>query len=211
VSEPGTSDARDGQGAAGAAWAAALAVLRRRADALRQDGDRWRPLKGEAGPAALAEVRAAARPLLVALGEAYRDLLPPGYPALDDNEIPGAGGSIGLRLSRWHAVFFALEHARKQKAPEPKPGGLIGALGVTRKRLPGEPLPPPDPNVELELAVLSLRWDDARGWVEVRRPLDPAWTAETLQEHLSAYVLGFNYDVAAGLLGSDPPGRGAAG
>ena len=51
----------------------------------------------------------------------------------------------------------------------PKPAGLIGALGVTRKRLPGEPLPPPDPNLALELTVLALRWDELRGWVEVRR------------------------------------------
>jgi hypothetical protein len=189
-----------------AAWAAVLATLRRRVDALRRDGARWRPLRGEAGPEALARLRREARPLLEAMGEAYRDLLPPGYPALDDNGIAGAGGSIGLRLSRWHAVFFALEHVKQKKAPPPKPAGLIGALGVTRKRLPGEPLPPPDPNVELELTVLSLRWDEARGWVEVRRPLDPAWTGQTLQEHLTAYALGFNYDVAAGLLGSDPVG-----
>jgi len=201
-----TADGAAAGGAGGAGWAGALATLRRRADALRRNGDRWRPLRGGDGPEALARVRREARPLLEALGEAYRDLLPPGYPALDDNGIAGAGGSIGLRLSRWHAVFFALEHVKRKQAAPPKPAGLIGALGVTRKRLPGEPLPPPDPNVALELTVLALRWDESRGWVEVRRPLDPAWTAETLQEHLTAYALGFNYDVAAGLLGSDPVG-----
>ena len=92
------SETADGAAAGGAGWAGALATLRRRADALRRDGDRWRPLRGGAGPEALARVRRAARPLLEALGEAYRDLLPPGYPALDDNGIAGAGGSIGLRL-----------------------------------------------------------------------------------------------------------------
>ena len=77
---------------------------------------------------------------------------------------------------------------------------------MTRKRLPGEPLPPPDPDVALELTVLALRWDESRGWVEVRRPLDPAWTPETLQEHLTAYALGFNYDVDRRAAGGRPGG-----
>ena len=51
--------------------------------------------------------------------------------------------------------------------------------------------------------MLALRWDEGRGWVEVRRPLHPRWRPETLQEHLVAYLLAFNYDVAAGALGAD--------
>ena len=51
--------------------------------------------------------------------------------------------------------------------------------------------------------MLALRWDEGRGWVEVRRPLHPRWSPETLQEHLVAYLLAFNYDVAAGALGAD--------
>jgi hypothetical protein len=184
-------------------WEAALARLQRRADALRQAEGPPPPLIGDAGPAALERLRATAGPLLEAVGGAYAGLCPPGYPALDDNGIPGPGGSIGLRLSRWHAVYFALEHRKKPRKAEPKPAGLAGALGVTRKRLPGEPLPPPDPNLEQELAVLALRWDEGRGWVEVRRPLHPSWSPETLQEHLVAYLLAFNYDVAAGALGAD--------
>jgi hypothetical protein len=36
----------------------------------------------------------------------------------------------------------------------------------------------------------------------VRRRLDPRWDAATLQEHLTAYLVGLNFDVAAGLLDS---------
>jgi hypothetical protein len=191
------------------AWTETLAVLRRRVDRLRQGGETRSTLVGDAGPAALARLRRVSRPLLEALATAYGDLCPPGYPALEDNEIAGAGGSVGLRLTRWHAVYFALEHARGEKKKPPPPAGLAGALGVVPKRLPGEPLPPPDPNVALELVVLSLRWDDNRGWVEVRRPLAADWSVETLREHLVAYVIGFNYDVAAGHLGADAPAQGS--
>jgi hypothetical protein len=66
--------------------------------------------------------------------------------------------------------------------------------------MPGDPLPPRDPQEPLELVVLGLRWDDDRGWVEVRRRLDPRWDAHVLAEHLTAYLLGLNHDIAAGLL-----------
>ena len=77
-------------------WEEALARLRR-ADALRQDEGPPPPLIGDAGPA-LERLRATAGPLLQAVAGAYAGLCPPGYPALDDNGIPGPGGSTGLRL-----------------------------------------------------------------------------------------------------------------
>ena len=132
--------------------------------------------------------------------ERYRPLCPTGFPVVEDNAIEGAGGSIGLRFSKWHAFFFALEHAPKRKAAAPPPAlsGTPGLATVRLKRLPGQPLPPPNPNVELLLFVLALRWDESRGWVEVRRPLPAAWDQEVLVEHLAAYLAGLNYDLAAG-------------
>ncbi|MGH2367726.1 MAG: hypothetical protein ACRDI2_05955, partial [Chloroflexota bacterium] len=182
-----------------APWEEQLATLRHRADDLRRSSGHPQPLRGPAGPAALARLREVIRPLLDGVAAAYEALCPPGYPSVEDNGIEGPGGSVGLRFSRWHAIFFALEHAPKKKAAEAKPAGLAGALGVVPKRLPGEPLPPPDPNAETELTVQLLRWDEGRGWVEVRRPLHPRWTLEMLQEHLVAYLIGLNYDLTAGL------------
>src|SRR5688500_2025384 len=94
-------------------WEEALARLQRRAAALRQSEGAPPPLIGDAGPAALARLRGTAGPLLQAVASAYAGLCPPGYPAPDDNGIPGPGGSIGLRFSRWHAIYFALEHRKK--------------------------------------------------------------------------------------------------
>jgi hypothetical protein len=184
-----------------AAWEAELAGLRRRVETLRAAVGRPEPLVGAAGRAALARVRREARPLFEAVARAYDGLCPSGFPVLEDNGIAGPGGSIGVRFSPKHVFFVALEHAKKRPPAEPGPARLAGALGVRLKRLPGQPLPPPDPHARFELVVLGLRWDDDRGWVEVRRPLDSRWDQTMLQDHLTAYLLGLNYDVAAGLEG----------
>ena len=112
----------------------------------------------------------------------------------------GPGGSIGIRFTAWHAFQFALENARRRKPDQPKLKGLAGSLDIRMKRMPGDPLPPRDPNDRFELSVLALRWDLDRGWVEVRRVLPAAWTGELLEEHFGAYLTGFVNDAAAGLL-----------
>jgi hypothetical protein len=118
---------------------------------------------------------------------------------MEDNGITGPGGSLGLRFSAWHAFHVAFENARKPKSEEPKPAGLAGALDIRVKRMPGDPLPPRDPQDRFELSVLALRWDADRGWVEVRRVLPAQWGPEMVAELLEAYLTGFAYDVAAGL------------
>jgi hypothetical protein len=185
------------------AWAAQLAAFRRQVEAQQQKLGNAAPLVGEAGSAALARVRGEAHPLLEAVVGAYSGLCAPGFPVLEDNGIDGPGGSIGVRFSPHHAIYIALERVQAPKKAEPKPSGLAGALGVRLKRMPGQPLPPPDPHARYELVVLGLRWDDARGWVEVRRPLDPRWDAAMLQQHLCGYLLGFNFDIVAGLPGGE--------
>jgi hypothetical protein len=188
------------ESSAASSWATEVSRLQRRAAELTAASGPWAPLRGPAGAEALARLREVARPLLAEVARAYADRCPQEYPRLEDNGIQGPGGSIGLRLSPWHAVFFALEHLpTKRKGSAPKPAGLAGALGLQPKRMPGDPLPPPDPHVALELAVLAMRWDEGRGWVELRRPLPAAWTPAMLQEHLTAYLIGFNFDLARGL------------
>lgn len=142
--------------------------------------------------------------MLEIVATSYADLCPAGYPQVEDNEIEGAGGSIGIRFSAWHAFFLALQRAPRPKKTEPKPSGLAGALDIRMKRMPGDPLPPPDPNVRLELVTLGLRWDPERGWVEIRRVLPQAWKIFMVEEQFDAYLAGLNYDLAAGL---PPPGR----
>src|ERR671922_299807 len=113
-------------------------------------------------------------------------------------EVPPRFAS-GAGLTPRPASSSARDQPKTPRPAEPGPAGLAGALGVRLKRLPGQPLPPPDPHARFELVVLGLRWDDDRGWVEVRRPLDSRWDQTMLQDHLTAYLLGLNYDVAAGL------------
>ncbi len=146
------------------------------------------------------------QPLLASAAEAYRPLCLAGYPVLEDNGIEGPGGSFGLRFSAWHAFHCAFENAKKPKKNEPKPTGLAGALDIRVKRMPGDPLPPRDPNDRFELATLALRWDEDRGWVEVRRVLPERWTRDMIEELFAAYLAGFAYDVAAGL----PTGAGGS-
>ena len=45
--------------------------------------------------------------------------------------------------------------------------------------------------------MLGLRWDEDRGWVEVRRPLPPRWDLAMLRDHLTAHLIGLNYDLLA--------------
>lgn len=177
-------------------WNGRLETLRQQAGTLTGGTGLCRPLTADAGRDALARLREMARSLFDDVLVAYGPFCPPEFPMLEDNGIPGPGGATGVRFSRWHAFFFALEHAGKRKPP-PKPPGLTGATGVPFKRMPGQPLPPPDPNVELTLVALSLRWDESRGWVEVRRRLPETWDVAVLSDHLAAYLSGLNYDLAA--------------
>lgn len=144
-------------------------------------------------------LRAASRALLEAASSAFDGVCPRGFPSIEDNGIVGPGASVGIRFSKWHAFHFALERVKKHKKQEPKPPGLAGALDIRLKRMPGDPLPPRDPRDRFELAALALRWDPDRGWVEVRRVLPAAWTTDMLADLFEAYLVGFAYDVAAGL------------
>ncbi|HET7771688.1 MAG TPA: hypothetical protein VFN74_23145 [Chloroflexota bacterium] len=181
------------------AWTERLARLRDRAVALQRDAAVPAQLPLESAEREFARLRAATRPLLEATAAAFEPLTPAGYPRIEDNGIPGPGGSLGLRFSVWHAFHVAFEHAKKPRSDEPKPTGLAGALDIRVKRMPGDPLPPRDPQERFELSIQALRWDADRGWVEVRRVLPERWTTEMLAEQLEAYLAGFAYDVAAGL------------
>lgn len=183
-----------------------LAALRARAETLRELQRDQPPLPADAGRETLAAVREAVRPLLEAVADTYRGLCPDGYPLVEDNGITGAGGSVGVRFSPWHAFFVSLDNVRKPrpKAEEaPAVPGVATAPGVRLKRLPGSPLPPPDPNVRVELATLALRWDPERGWVEVRRALPVRWDRSMVEEHLAGYLIGLNYDVGPRMAGGD--------
>ena len=181
------------------AWEERLSHRRERANQLQQDSAAPAKLPLDAAEREFARLRAEVRPLLDATVSAYAPLCPPDYPKIEDNGIPGPGGSLGIRFSIWHAFHVAFEHAKKPKSDEPKPTGLAGALDIRVKRMPGDPLPPRDPKDRFELSVLSLRWDPDRGWVEVRRVLPAQWTVEMVAELLDAYLAGLAYDVAAGL------------
>ena len=181
------------------AWEQRLGALRARADALRSAHAAPARLTHDEAVRQFPLLRDAARPLFDDAARVYADLCPHDYPTIEDNGILGPGGSLGLRFSAWHAFHVALENARKPKSEEPKPKGLAGALDIRVKRMPGDPLPPRDPNDRFELAVLALRWDPDRGWVEVRRVLPAAWDVAMVAELFDLYLAGFAYDVAAGL------------
>ena len=181
------------------AWEERLERLRQRAAQLQRDGAAPAQLPLEAAEREFVRLCEASRPLLESTAAAFDSLCPSGYPRIEDNGIPGPGGSLGLRFSVWHAFHVAFEHAKKPKSDEPKPTGLAGALDIRVKRMPGDPLPPRDPHERFELSIQALRWDADRGWVEVRRVLPERWTTEMLAEQLEAYLAGFAYDVAAGL------------
>ena len=180
-------------------WQARLNRLRERAAQLLNDGAVPAQLPLDVAEREFARLREAVRPLLESTVTAYQALCPAGFPKIEDNGIPGPGGSLGIRFTVWHAFHVAFEHAKKPKSAEPKPTGLAGALDIRVKRMPGDPLPPRDPKDRFELSVLALRWDADRGWVEVRRVLPAAWSSDMVEELLAAYLAGFAYDVAAGL------------
>ena len=181
------------------AWEGRLAALRRRTEQLISAGAAPGALTRDDAHEGYARLRAAAEPLFSSVIGAYAGLCPDGFPVIEDNGIMGPGGSLGVRFSAWHAFHVAFENAKKPKKDEPKPTGLAGALDIRVKRMPGDPLPPPDPKDRFELVTLGLRWDADRGWIETRRVLPAAWTEEMVAEHLEAYLAGFSYDVAAGL------------
>lgn len=159
------------------------------------------PLVLADGRVALAHLRLTARPLLEEVVKRYGAACHRGFPVLEDNGIEGAGGSIGVRFSRWHALYFSLENATRRTSSSGKVAISLESGDPTRKRLPGEPMPPPDPNRKVTLAALALRWDDDRGWMEMRRPLPPRPTERELREQLLICLTGLNYDLAAGRLG----------
>jgi hypothetical protein len=161
------------------------------------------------GEVAFSELRAAAARRLGETVPMVQRLCPPGYPAYEDNGITGPGGAIGVRLSAWHAIFFALEHVRlKTTRHEPPLGVLPGeAFEVKPRRLPGGPIPPPDMDAPVTLACLTLRYDPDRGWVEVRRRIDPRWDLDVIDDHVLPCLVGFAHDATFGhLAGRDGVG-----
>jgi hypothetical protein len=176
-----------------------LEALRARAQQLKETGAVPASLRLEEAATGWQQLREVGRQLVRAAAETYGPLCPEGYPTIEDNGIDGPGGSVGVRFSIWHAFHFAFQHAKKRKKAEPKPTGLAGALDIRVKRMPGDPLPPRDPNDRFELVTQGLRWDEDRGWVETRFVLPVKWTEGMLLDLLAAYLAGFNLDVAAGL------------
>lgn len=134
------------------------------------------------------------------------DLCPPGYPAFEDNGIDGPGGAVGVRLSAWHAIFFALENVRRRTTRHETPPGLLPGepYEVKPRRLPGGPIPAPDMEAPVTLACLILRYDPDRGWVEVRRRIDPRWDLAVIDDHLMPSLVGFAHDAMAGHVAGHP-------
>lgn len=151
------------------------------------------------GEKALAEVRARVGPRLrdaVSIVDRY---CPTGYPVFEDNGIPGPGGAVGVRLSAWHSLFFALEADRPPPARHVPPVGVLPGepYEVKPRRMPGGPLPPPDMNAPVTLVCLTLRYDPDRGWVELRRRLDPRWDDDLIDDHVVPCLVGFAHDAMA--------------
>jgi hypothetical protein len=177
-------------------WGEELAALRRRAEVLRRAGPMPDPITREEGERLFARLRESVRTLLEATVEAYRGQCPEGYPLVDDNQIPGTGGAIGVRFDEHHSFFFTFERvARKQKKDKERAGSAGAPETAPKKRMPGDPLPPPDPDEPVRLAMIALRYDEHSGWQETHRPLDPRWDEQLLREHLAAYLVGVGYDL----------------
>ncbi len=169
------------------------------------------------GARALADVREHVGPRLRDAVSIIDRYCPTGYPVFEDNGIPGPGGSVGVRLSAWHSLFFALEADRPPPARHVPPVGVLPGdpYEVKPRRMPGGPLPPPDMDAPVTLVCLILRYDPARGWVELRRRLDPRWDGELIDDHVVPCLIGFAHDaVARHVAGRDgardrtPPGFG---
>ena len=178
-----------------ATWPQELAAIRQRADALRAAGALPDPLRRAEGEASFARLREIARALFSQTIEAFQDLCPAGYPAIDDNDIAGTGGAVGIRFDEHHSFFFALERVKVKTKSEGAPKGLSSRSEPVRKRMPGDPLPPVNPDEPVRLAMTALRWDEQTGWSEMRRVLDPRWDERLLREHLAAYLTGVIYDL----------------
>src|SRR5438874_6731988 len=103
------------------------------------------PITRRAGEDHFARLRDTARDLLAAIVDAYRGLCPDGYPVVDDNQITGTGGAIGIRFDEHHSFFFTFERVKRKqrKLKEELPGAAGGQGTAPRKRMPGDPLPPP--------------------------------------------------------------------
>jgi hypothetical protein len=191
--------------AAAGSWEEELSLLRRRVEALRASGPMPDPLRRADGEASFARLRAAARALFAATIAAYQGFCPAGYPAVDDNEISGTGGAVGIRFSEHHSFFFALERVvvrQKKDTVEELRRRQAAQTEPPRKRMPGDPIPPPDPNEPVRLAMIALRFDERSGWAEVHRTLDPRWDELLLREHLAAYLVGVGYDVTVSAVGT---------
>src|SRR5438093_1796213 len=182
-------------------WSEELAALRRRADVLRHAGPMPDPITREEGERHFARLRESVRTLVAATVEAYRGLCPDGYPVVDDNQITGTGGAIGVRFDEHHSFFFTFERVgRKQKQDKARARTADTPGAAPRKRMPGDPLPPPDPHEPARLAMIALRYDERSGWQETHRPLDPRWDEQLLREHLAAYLVGVGYDLTVATL-----------
>src|SRR5687768_15963879 len=120
----------EGMGPAILTWTERLTRLRARTDELLGTGAAPALRALEDATRDFGRFRHALRPLLDAIGAAYAELCPNGYPRIEDNEIPGPGGSVGMRFSAWHAFYVAFENAKKPKSADPKPTGLAGALDI---------------------------------------------------------------------------------
>src|SRR5437660_852436 len=125
-------------------WNEQLAALRERMETLRDAGPLPDPITRAEGEQNFARLREAARELFAAIVTAYRGLCAGGYPVIDDNAIPGTGGAIGIRFDEHHSFFFTFERVRRKKKMGKQPADGLGSPGeVPRKRMPGDPLPPP--------------------------------------------------------------------
>ena len=178
-------------------WSEQLAALQQRAEALRDAGPMRDPISRAEGEQSLARLREVARGLFEGIVAAYRGLCAIGYPVIDDNAIPGTGGAIGIRFDEHHSFFFTFERVKPKKKGDGKDAaaGAEAREAPRRKRMPGDPLPPPDPGEPVRLAMIGLRWDEHNGWQETHRPLDPRWDERLLREHLAAYLVGVGYDL----------------
>ena len=177
-------------------------LARKRVAAIRTGYASPATLARRDGEAAYAALRAAAVKRLGETVPMIESLCPSGYPAFEDNGISGPGGAVGVRLSAWHAIFFALEHVRLKTSRHAPPLGVLPgeSFEVKPRRLPGGPIPPPDMDAPVTLACLTLRYDPDRGWVEVRRRIDPRWDADVIDDHLLPCLVGFAHDAASGHL-----------
>lgn len=180
----------------------AEALARMRVAAIRTQYASRATLVRRDGDSAYAALRAAAAQRLRETVPMAQALCPPGYAVFEDNGISGPGGAVGVRLSAWHAIYFALEHVRLKTTRHATPLGVLPGepFEVKPRRLPGGPIPAPDMEAAVTLACLTLRYDPDRGWVEVRRRIDPRWDEAVIDDHVLPFLIAFVHDAVAGHL-----------